>query len=309
MARKWWALIAVCLGVVMLLIDITIVNVALPSIARDLGASFSDLQWVIDAYALSLAALLLVAGSLGDLLGHRRVYAVGLVCFTAASLTCGLASSPEFLIISRAAQGIGGAAMFASSLALLAHEFTGRERGMALGVWGATAGASVAVGPLLGGALTSGIGWQWVFFVNLPVGAVTLVLVLARVGETPRRLVRPDWLGAVAFSGALVALVFGLIRGNADGWVSGTIIGSFTAGGLLLALFITIERARREPMLELRLFRRPAFVGVTTGAVALAASAFSVLLYITLYLQDILRYSALQTGLRFLPITVPALLA
>jgi MFS family permease len=167
MDRKWWTLLTVCLGMLMLLLDITIVNVALPSIANDLGASFTDLQWTIDAYAVSLAALMLVTGSLGDLLGHRRVFAVGLVVFTVSSLLCGLASDPLFLNVGRAVQGIGGAAMFATSLALIAQEFHGRERGTALGIWGATAGAAIAVGPLIGGALTSGLNWRWVFFVNV----------------------------------------------------------------------------------------------------------------------------------------------
>jgi MFS family permease len=219
MARKWWTLLTVCLGMLMLLMDITIVNVAVPSIAGDLGASFSDLQWTIDAYALSLAALLLVAGSLGDLLGHRRVFTMGVVFFIVSSLICGLTTSPVFLIASRAAQGVGGAAMFASSLALLAAEFTGRDRGVALGAWGATAGGAVAVGPLVGGALTSGIGWRWVFFVNVPVGVVTLVLTLARVAQTRRRPSRPDWAGAATF------------------------------GGALLAVFVVLEAVQREPML------------------------------------------------------------
>jgi EmrB/QacA subfamily drug resistance transporter len=308
MARKWWTLLAVCLGMLMLLLDITIVNVALPSIAEDLDASFSDLQWTIDAYALSLAALMLVTGSLGDLLGHRNVFAAGLVVFSISSLLCGVAPDPLFLNAGRAAQGIGGAAMFATSLALIAQEFKGRERGTALGIWGATAGASVAVGPLIGGALTSGIDWRWVFFVNVPIGVATLAVVLVKLAETRRRQVRPDWPGAVAFSGALFALVFGLIRGNPDGWGSGTVLTAFIAGGALLALFVAIELTRSEPMLDLRLFRRPAFLGASLAAIALSASLFSMLLYITLYLQNILGYSPFQAGLRFLPLTLLVLL-
>lgn len=309
MARRWWALLTVCLGMLMLLVDITIVNVALPSVAADLNASFSDLQWTIDAYALSLAALMLVAGSLGDLLGHKRVFGIGLTVFTVSSLLCGLAPDALFLILSRAAQGVGGAAMFAASLALLASEFKGRERGTALGIWGATAGASVAVGPLIGGALTSGISWRWVFFVNVPIGALTLWLLAVKVGETSRRAVRPDWAGAVAFACSLFAVVFALIRGNADGWTSTTVLGSFAAGGCLLATFIVIEIARREPMLELDLFRNPTFLGASLAAFALAASLYSLILYVTLYLQDILGYSAFQAGLRFLPLTLLVLLA
>jgi EmrB/QacA subfamily drug resistance transporter len=308
MARKWWTLLTVCLGMLMLLLDITIVNVALPSIANDLRASFSDLQWTIDAYAISLAALMLVAGSLGDLLGHRSLFAAGLVVFSVSSLLCGLATGPLFLNISRAVQGIGGAAMFATSLALIAQEFHGRERGTALGIWGATAGASIAIGPLIGGALTSGINWRWVFFVNVPIGALTLWLVMTRITESRRRQVRPDWAGAVAFSGALFALVFALIRGNPDGWSSTKVVTAFIAGGVLLVLFVVIERLSRQPMLELGLFRKPAFLGASLAAIALSASLFAMLLYITLYLQDILGYSPFQAGLRFLPLTLLVLL-
>ncbi len=308
MARKWWALLTVCLGMLMLLVDITIVNVALPSMARDLDASFSDLQWTIDAYALSLAALMLVAGSLGDQLGHRRIFGVGLVLFSVSSLLCGLAPDALFLILCRAAQGVGGAAMFAASLALLANEFKGRERGTALGIWGATAGASIAIGPLIGGALTSGISWRWVFYVNVPVGALTLAL-LTKVGETRRRHVRPDWAGAVTFAGGLFAVVFALIRGNPDGWASTTVVASFVAGGVLLAVFLVLEAAQSEPMLELGLFRNPTFLGAALAAVALSASLFALFLYITLYLQNILGYSPFQAGLRFLPLTLLVLLA
>src|SRR3954447_22454756 len=240
MGRKWWTLTAVCLGILMLLLDITVLNVALPSIARDLGANFSDLQWTIDAYALSLAAVMLVSGSLGDLLGHRAIFAAGLTIFFVSSLCCGLARSPLFLNLCRAVQGVGGAAMFATSLALIAQEFHGRERGTALGIWGATAGASVAIGPLLGGALTSGISWRWVFFVNVPIGLLTLWVVLARVAETRRRTVRPDWPGAAVFSTALFALVFALIRGNPDGWSSGKVVAAFVGSAVLLVAFVAI---------------------------------------------------------------------
>jgi EmrB/QacA subfamily drug resistance transporter len=308
MTRRWWTLTTVCLGLFMLLLDITIVNVALPSIATDLHASFADLQWTIDAYALSLAAVMLVAGSLGDLLGHRNGFAAGLVVFSASSLLCGLAGDPLFLNVCRAAQGIGGAAMFATSLALIALEFRGRDRGTALGIWGATAGAAVAIGPLIGGALTSWISWRWVFLVNVPIGLVTLWLLLTRVAESPRRRVRPDWPGAIAFSGALFGLVYGLIRGNPDGWGSTQVVVAFAGCAVLLAAFVAIESRRRDPMLDLRLFRRPAFVGASVAAIALSASLYSLLLYITLYLQDVLGYSPLQAGLRFLPATLLVLL-
>ena len=184
MQRKWWTLIAACVALLMLLLDITVVNVALADIQRDLSASFSDLQWVIDAYALTLAALLLTAGSLADLLGRKRVFAVGLGLFVLASLACALAPSALALILARGAQGIGGAVMFSTSFALVAQDFQGRERGVAFGAIGATTGAAVAVGPLVGGVLTEGLGWEWIFLVNLPVGAAALAVALLRLRET-----------------------------------------------------------------------------------------------------------------------------
>src|SRR4051794_5307674 len=183
MDRKWWTLIAVCVATFMLLLDITIVNVALPDIERALNASFSDLQWVIDAYALTLAALLLTGGSLADLFGRRLVFVLGLGIFTAASLLCGLAGSPLALNLSRGVQGIGGALMFATALALLATAFPGRERGTAFGLWGATTGAAVAVGPLVGGVLTEKLGWEYIFFVNVPIGIGAIFMTLAKVDE------------------------------------------------------------------------------------------------------------------------------
>jgi EmrB/QacA subfamily drug resistance transporter len=307
--RRWWTLVTVCVGIFMLLLDITVVNIALPDIARELGASFSDLQWVIDAYALSLAALMLTAGSLGDLGGHRRAFLTGLAVFTISSLACGLAQDPAFLIGSRAVQGIGGAAMFSSSLALLANEFHGRDRGLALGAWGATAGAAIALGPLIGGALTSGVSWRWVFLVNVPIGIAALAATVERVRETQRRPdARPDWLGFVTLGGALLGIIYGLIRGNPDGWSSGTVVGAFAAGGVLLVAFLVLERRVAHPMLDLRLFRSPSVVGASVGAAAISATLFSMLLYLTLYLQDILGYSAFGTGLRFLPVSMLVLL-
>src|SRR2546421_11918931 len=182
--RKWWTLIVVCAAIFMLLLDITIVNVALPPIARDLHAGFTDLQWVIDAYALTLATFVLNAGSLADLIGRKRVFVSGVVLFTAASALCGAATSPLFLILARAGQGIGGAIMFATSLALLSQEFHGRERGTAFGIWGATTGAAVAIGPLVGGMLTTWLSWRWIFFVNIPIGVAATSLSIMTLRET-----------------------------------------------------------------------------------------------------------------------------
>ena len=222
MERKWWTLTAVSVATFMLLLDITVVNTALPSIQRDLHASFTDLQWVVDAYTLALAALVLTAGSLADRLGRRAVFAAGLGIFVVSSLVAGLASDPTVLNVSRAVQGVGGAAMFAVSLALLAQEFApGRERGRALGFYGATIGIAVAIGPLVGGAITSGLGWRWVFFLNVPIGLGAIAVTLSKVRESSDpNATRIDWAGLVTFSSALFMLVLALVRGNDEGWGS-----------------------------------------------------------------------------------------
>jgi EmrB/QacA subfamily drug resistance transporter len=305
MDRKWWTLIAVCVATFMLLLDITIVNVALPDIQSSLRASFSDLQWVIDAYALTLAALLLTGGSLADLLGRRLIFVIGLVIFTVASLLCGLSGSPLALNLSRALQGIGGAFMFATSLALIANAFQGRERGTAIGVWGATIGAAVAIGPLVGGVLVDAIGWEAIFFVNLPIGVGAIALTLTMVDESRDPAGGTvDWLGLVTFSGALFGLVFGLIRGNVEGWGSPLILTMLIGAAVLLAAFVAIETRIAHPMLDISLFRKPAFDGASIAAFVLSASMFAMFLYLTLYIQNILGYSPLEAGLRFLPITL-----
>jgi len=310
MAPKWWTLLVVCLSIFMLLLDITIVNVALPDIQKDLGSSFEDLQWVVDAYALALAALLLASGSLADLLGRRRVFVAGLVLFVAASLLCGLSSSPTMLNFSRGFQGIGGAMMFATSLALIAQEFQPHERGTAFGIWGATTGFAVAVGPLVGGALTDGLGWEWIFLVNVPIGLATAAIALARVPDSERDpTARIDWPGLVTFSAGLFCLVFALIRGNDDGWTSARIVSLLTTAVLLLAIFVTVELRRDQPMLDLRLFRVPTFTGAQIVAFSIHASMFSMFLYITLYMQNVLGYSPLETGVRFLPVSLLSFLA
>jgi EmrB/QacA subfamily drug resistance transporter len=304
MQRKWWTLLAVCTATFMLLLDITIVNVALPAIQEDLGASFDELQWVIDAYALMLAALLLTAGSLADLLGRRRVFVGGLAIFTVSSLLCGLAHDATLLDLARGVQGIGGAVMFATSLALIAQEFQGRERGVAFGAWGATTGAAVAVGPLVGGALTE-VSWQWIFYLNLPIGVACIAVSLLRLAETRDPDARGvDWPGVLTFSAALFMLVFALIRGNDEGWGSAPIVSLLIGSAVLLALFLLVERRRKRPMFDLSLFAKPTFVGASIVAFALSASMFAMFLYITLYIQNILGYSPLEAGVRFLPVTL-----
>jgi EmrB/QacA subfamily drug resistance transporter len=298
---KWWTLAAVCLGTFMLLLDITIVNVALPDIQTSLGASFSDLQWVIDAYALTLAALLLTTGSLADLYGRRRLYLFGLVVFTAASALCGAAQSPLMLELSRGLQGVGGAAMFSVSLALLANAFRGKDRGVAFGVWGALTGVAVAIGPIVGGALVTGASWRWIFYVNLPVGVIALALTMLRVTESrDERASRPDWPGFVLFTGALGCLVYALIEAGRTSFTATLVLGCFAAAAVLLAAFVVVEARSAHPMFDLRLFRLPTFVGGDIAAFGLSAGIFSVLLFLVLYLQDVLGYSALQTGLRLL---------
>jgi EmrB/QacA subfamily drug resistance transporter len=306
MARKWWTLGAVSVATFMLLLDITVVNTALPAIQRDLGGSFSDLQWVIDAYALSLAALVLTAGSLADRLGRKRVFTAGLGIFSLASLLCALSPDPTFLNLSRALQGVGGAIMFAVSLALVAQEFkAGAERGMAMGIYGATIGIAVAIGPLVGGLLTDGLGWQSVFLLNVPIGAAAIAVTLWQVRESrDPNATKIDWPGLVTFSTALFLLVLGLVRGNDDGWGSTTIVSLFAGAGVLLAAFATIETRVTEPMLPLSLFKRRAFTGVQLAAFAVSGSMFALFLYLTLYLQNYLGYSPIGAGARYLPITV-----
>jgi EmrB/QacA subfamily drug resistance transporter len=307
---KWWTLTAVCLGVFMLLLDITIVNVALPDIQGQLNASLSDLQWVIDAYALSLAALLLTAGSLADLFGRRRVFVIGLVIFTVGSVACGAAQDIFFLQISRAFQGIGGAAMFSTALALLAAAFHGKDRGTAFGVFGATTGVAVAIGPVLGGALTSGLSWRWIFFVNVPICLVAMAVSLRKVVESKdRHAGRPDWIGFVTFSIALGALVYGLIEAGKDGWSEGRVVASFVASAVLLVVFVISQVLQQHPMFDLGLLRKPTFTGGLIAAFGVSASIFSLLTYLVIYVQNVLGYSAVATGVRFLFLSVASFFA
>ena len=306
MARKWWTLIAVSVATFMLLLDITVVNTALPSIREDLGATFTDLQWVVDAYTLSLAALVLTAGSLADRLGRRRLFGVGLAIFTVASAAAALAPDPTFLNVSRAMQGIGGAVMFAVSLALVAQEFAaGRERGMAMGVYGATIGGAVAIGPLVGGALTDALGWESIFYLNVPIGLAAIAVTFARLRETrDPKATGIDWPGVASFSASLFLLVLALLRGNEEGWGSTFIVSLLAGAAVLFAAFLAIERRVDEPMLPLGLFRGRSFTGVQIAAFAISASMFALFLYLTLYLQNYLGHTPLEAGLRYLPLTL-----
>src|SRR3954469_13427024 len=301
-----WTLVVVCAATAMLMLDIAVVNTALSRIAEDLHTGQSGLQWVVDAYTLALASTVLTAGSLAARLGRRRVFTFGLVLFTGASLACGLAQDITMLNVSRAVQGLGAAVMFAVSLALLAHAFPGaRERGAALAAYGATIGAAFAVGPLVGGLLTSGIDWQWIFLVNLPIGLFCLWGTRTKVQESRDPNSRGiDWPGQITLTAGLFLLVLALLRGNELGWTSGQIVAELIGAAVALAAFVAVEARVAHPMLPLRLFRNPSFTGAQIGAFAISASFFAVFLYTTLYLQQILGLSAIEAGLVYLPGTL-----
>jgi EmrB/QacA subfamily drug resistance transporter len=302
--KKWWTLLAVCAGTFMLLLDVTIVIVALPDIQRALKAGFSDVQWVVDAYALTLAALLLTTGVLADRYGRRLLFTIGLIIFTLGSLLCGLAQSSLMLILSRSGQGVGGAIMFATSLALLAQSFHGKDRGVAFGIWGAITGVAVALGPILGGVITSGISWRGIFLVNVPVGIGAVAVTLWRVDESKSpNPSSPDWAGFGLLTVGLVALVYGLIRASERSWTDGLVVGCLAGGALVLIGFVLVEARSEHPMFDLSLFRTPTFVGGLLAAFCMNGSLFAMLLYLVIYLQDVLGYSALATGVRLLLIT------
>ncbi|MFD0265305.1 MFS transporter [Streptomyces sp. NPDC127106] len=301
MKRQWWTLIVVCAATFMLLLDVTIVAVALPDIQQSLQASFSGLQWTTDAYALSLAALLLTSGSLADLYGRRRLFLIGLTVFTAGSLLCGIAQDQMTLVLSRAVQGVGGATLFATSLALLAGTFQGRERGVALGIWGGVAGGATALGPVLGGVITSGISWRGIFLVNLPIGIAAIAIALRLVDESrPPRASRVDWMGIVPLTVGLFSLVYALIRASDTAWDEQGVLICFGLAAMFLVAFVIIESRVSDPMFDLSLLKTPTFLGGSIAAFAMNASLFAMFIYIVLYLQNGLGFSAMGTGIRLL---------
>jgi len=304
--QKNGTLAVVCLATAMLMLDIAVVNTALGHIASDLHSGLSGLQWVVDAYTVALASVVLTAGSVSDRLGRRRVFAVGMGVFTASSLACAMAGSIGVLDAARAVQGIGAAILFAGSLAILADAFpAAKERMTALAIYGATIGAAFAIGPLAGGALTSGFGWRAVFFVNVPLGILALAAIRAWVRESRDDNARGlDWPGQLTLSAGLFLLVFALLRGNEDGWSSAHITGSLVAAGGLLAAFVIVQRRVREPMLPLGLFRNRSFTAAQAAVFAISASFFALFLYTTLYLQEILGLSPIEAGLVYVPGTV-----
>ena len=301
-----WTLVVVCAATAMLMLDIAVVNTALSRIAEDLDTGLSGLQWVVDAYTLALASVVLTAGALADRLGRRRLFTYGLSIFTVASLACGLSQDIVMLNSARAVQGVGAAIMFAVSLALLAHAFPNpRERAGALAAYGAAIGASFAVGPLIGGLLTSGLDWQWIFLVNLPIGLVCLWITRTYVEESRDPHWRGiDWAGQITLTAGLFLLVLALLRGNEDGWGSTIIVAELAGAAVALIAFVLVELRVREPMLPMRMFRDATFTGAQVAAFAISASFFAIFLYATLYLQQILGLSAIEAGLVYLPGTI-----
>src|SRR6516165_5201708 len=304
-SRQRWTLVLVCTATFMLLLDITVVSVALPSIQRDLRASLPDLQWVSAAYALVLAVLLLPAATLGDRLGRRRLFLAGMAIFTAGSLACALAPTALALELFRALQGVGGAVLFATGTPLLRAEFSGAALARALGLFGATIGGATAIGPLAGGVLTDTLGWRSIFFINLPIGVAAFAAGAARLRESRDPAGgAADWPGTALITAALTALMFALIRGNALGWASPAIVALFAAAATAFAAFVVYELRAAAPMADLRLFTRRSFAATGFVAFAISATVIGVITYLSLYVQNTLGYSPVQAGLRFLPLSL-----
>jgi len=304
--KKWWTLGAVAVGLFMIMLDNTIVNVALPSIERSLHMSISSLEWIVTAYALTFAALLITGGKLGDLYGRRKMFTAGLVVFTLASLACGLAPSAGILIGARAVQGVGAALMSPATLSIITATFPPKERGQAIGIWAGVSAMALAIGPLVGGLIVDNINWHWIFYVNVPVGVVGVIvsrLVIAESRDTSREQ-SIDLPGLVTSSGALLALSYALIEGNRHGWGSPEIVGLFVAAAVLLAVFIRLELRQRLPMLDLGLFKIGGFVGANTVAMLVSLGMFGVFFFISLYVQNVLGYSPTKAGAIFLPMTI-----
>ena len=304
--RKWWTLGAVAVGLFMIMLDNTVVNVALPSIQRDLGVGLSELQWIVTGYALSFAALMLTGGKLADMFGRRRIFVTGIVIFTIASLFCGLADTGQSLIAWRIVQGVGAALMNPATLAIISATFPPRQRGMAIGIWAGVSALALAIGPLVGGLLTEHLSWSWVFFVNVPVGVAGVAASYLLIDESRdmSEEQRLDLAGLVTSGLGLFALTYGLIEANTYGWSSARIVGSFVAAGVLLASFVALELRQRVPMLDLTLFRNGTFAGANVVILMVGLAMFGVFFFVSLYMQNILGFSAVQAGAAFLPMTV-----
>jgi EmrB/QacA subfamily drug resistance transporter len=304
--RKWWTLAAVAVGLFMIMLDNTVVNVALPSIRKDLGISISELEWVVNAYALTFGVLLLSGGKLADLLGRRSIFIAGLVIFTAASLWCGLAGGASSLIAARTVQGIGAALMNPATLSIITATFPPRQRGTAIGIWAGVSALALAFGPLVGGILTQDINWSWIFFINIPVGVAGVFGALVFIDESKdtSREQRLDLPGLLTSGIGLFALTYGLIETNDHAWGSTRVLTLFAIAVVSLAVFVLLERHQRIPMLDLSLFKNPTFSGANTVMFLVGLAMFGIFFYNSLFLQNILGYGAIKTGATFLPMTV-----
>jgi EmrB/QacA subfamily drug resistance transporter len=303
--KKWWTLAAVSFGLFMIMLDNTVVNVALPSIQRDLGVGLSELEWIVSGYALTFAALMLIGGKLADAYGRRLVFVIGIVVFTGASLLCGLSTSGDMLIASRILQGAGAAMMNPATLSIIAATFPPRQRGTAIGIWAGVSALALAIGPLVGGLLTEHASWNWIFFVNVPFGILGVFASFLLIDEshdpTHERL---DVPGLATSALGLFALTYGLIEANTYGWGSVRIVGAFVVAAVALAAFVMLERRQRAPMLDLTLFRNRTYVGANLAILLVSLAMFGVFFFVSLFMQNILGYSAVQAGAAFLPMTI-----
>ncbi len=307
--RKWLPLVAVCLGSFMLIVDTTVVTVALPEIGTGLDASLSSLQWVMNIYTLVLAALTLSAGSVGDLLGRRKVYLLSLAVFAGSSLLCAVAPGAGVLIAARGLQGIGGAAMFVTSMALLGTTYEGKDRGVAMGVWSSVIGVAAAVGPVFGGLLTESMSWRAIFYVNIPICLVTMVLTKICFTESRQSAnARIDFPGIITFAITSGTLTYGLIRAGEDGWTSGLTLGLFALALLGAVLFVLAERRHPSPMLDLSLMRDASFLAIMLSTIA-SAWGFSSLVFTSLWLQSVVGLTPIKAGLALLPLAAATFLA
>jgi EmrB/QacA subfamily drug resistance transporter len=303
--RKWWTLGAVSFGLFMIMLDNTVVNVALPAIERDLGAGLSELEWIVSGYALTFAALMLTGGKLADLLGRRRVFVAGLAVFAGSSLACALAPSAGFLIGARIVQGAGAALMNPATLSIITATFPPRQRGTAIGIWAGVSAIALAIGPLVGGLLTEHVGWSSIFYLNVPIGLVAIaasVLLIDESRDTTEGQ-RPDLPGQVTSAVGLFALTYALIQANGYGWGSARIVAAFAIATAALVAFVLLERHQRAPMLDLHLFRNGTFAGANIVLLLVALAMFGVFFFLSLYMQNILGYSPVKAGAAFLPMT------
>ena len=306
-SRQRWTLAAVCVSTALLLVNVAAPNVALEDIANDLDASFTDLQWVLSGYSLVLAVFQLTAGSLADLFGRKRLFVGGLCLFTVASSLCALAPSSSWLIAMRALQGLGAAIVFPSSLALLAQEFEGAERGRAIGIWGAVIGLAFAAGPLVGGVLVEPFGWQAIFVLGVVLGVPTIAFAVRHVRESRDPDPKPvDWPGVATLSTGLFLVVFAVLRGNALGWTSAPVLGLLAAGSVCLAAFVAVELRVEYPMLDLQLFRNRTFLGATVIVASLSAGSFGAFVYLSLFMLDVRRGTPVEVGLWLAPLAIVA---